>query len=60
MNNFNECGFGGGKDRLWIILLQVGCGGSQNPGGVGRRPHITVPLSDSCCGCGGCNDCGCK
>ena len=43
MNNFNECGFGGGNDCLWIILLMLCCGGCK-----------------SSCGCGGCNDCGCK
>ena len=60
MNNFNECGFGGGNDCLWIILLML-CGGGCKASGAGGASNITpILVAPSCCGCGGCNDCGCK
>ena len=60
MNNFNECGFGGGNDCLWIILLMLCCGGCKSSCGCGGCNLIPILVALSCCGCGGCNDCGCK
>ena len=53
MNNFNECGFGGGNDCLWIILLMLCCGGCKSSCGCGRWNINPILVALSCSGLGG-------